>query len=30
LLAGISLFSTLTADEKAALASQMQRKLYTR
>ncbi|MGB9332431.1 MAG: mechanosensitive ion channel family protein [Steroidobacteraceae bacterium] len=28
LLAGISLFSTLTADEKAALASQMQRKDY--
>ena len=30
LLAGISLFSTLTADEKAALASQMQRKDYKR
>src|SRR3984957_11719295 len=30
LLAGISLFSTLTVDEKAALASQMQRKDYTR
>jgi small-conductance mechanosensitive channel len=29
LLAGISLFSTLTAEEKAALASQMQRKDYT-
>jgi small-conductance mechanosensitive channel/CRP-like cAMP-binding protein len=28
LLAGISLFSTLTAEEKAALASQMQRKDY--
>jgi len=28
LLAGISLFSTLTVDEKAALASQMQRKDY--
>src|SRR5277367_1009111 len=28
LLAGISLFSTLTADEKASLASQMQRKDY--
>jgi len=28
LLAGISLFSTLTAQEKAALASQMQRKNY--
>ncbi|HEY4442914.1 MAG TPA: mechanosensitive ion channel family protein [Steroidobacteraceae bacterium] len=28
LLAGISLFSTLTADEKAALAAQMQRKDY--
>jgi CRP-like cAMP-binding protein len=28
LLAGISLFSTLTAEEKAALASQMQRKEY--
>jgi small-conductance mechanosensitive channel/CRP-like cAMP-binding protein len=28
LLAGISLFSTLTADERAALASQMQRKDY--
>src|SRR3984957_1083427 len=28
LLAGISLFSTLTTDEKAALASQMQRKDY--
>ena len=28
LLAGISLFSTLTAQEKAALASQMQRKDY--
>jgi CRP-like cAMP-binding protein len=28
LLAGISLFSTLTAQEKAALASQMQRKEY--
>jgi small-conductance mechanosensitive channel len=28
LLAGISLFSTLTADEKAALASQMQRRDY--
>jgi small-conductance mechanosensitive channel/CRP-like cAMP-binding protein len=28
LLAGISLFSTLTAQEKAALASQMQRKHY--
>ena len=30
LLAGISLFSTLTVDEKAALASQMQRKDYKR
>jgi hypothetical protein len=27
LLAGISLFSTLTVDEKAALASQMQRRI---
>jgi small-conductance mechanosensitive channel/CRP-like cAMP-binding protein len=30
LLAGISLFSTLSGDEKAALASQMQRKDYKR
>ncbi len=30
LLAGISLFSTVTVDEKAALASQMQRKDYKR
>ncbi|HTV29828.1 MAG TPA: mechanosensitive ion channel family protein [Xanthobacteraceae bacterium] len=30
LLTGISLFSTLTADEKAALASQMRRKDYMR
>jgi CRP-like cAMP-binding protein len=30
LLAGISLFSTLTAEEKATLASQMQRKEYKR
>jgi small-conductance mechanosensitive channel len=30
LLAGISLFSTLTVDEKAALASQMRRKDYKR